>query len=85
MLPRRYSIFDLHNVETRKSGGISCAKWFPEDAVPRYWIPLTLKGMVSLKLGLHRDIRSYIPDKLMRALLSLRGQFNNWVYRVQQK
>jgi hypothetical protein len=49
---------------------------FEKTAVPRYWIPLTNKGKIALGLGLHRDIRTRIPDGLMTGLLNLRG----WVY-----
>jgi len=54
---------------------------FQKTLVPRYWIPLTKKGAIALKLGLHRNIRSYIPDSLMGALLELRGWFYKW-YRM---
>jgi hypothetical protein len=54
---------------------------FEKTCLPRYWIALTNKGKLALKLGLHRGIRSYIPDKLMGTLLSLRGEFYNWLYR----
>ena len=53
---------------------------FQRITVPRYWVPLTPKGKIALTLGLHREIRTYVPDKLMRILLSLRGQLNNWLY-----
>jgi hypothetical protein len=45
---------------------------FEKTSVPRYWIPLTRKGEMALTLGLHRDIRSRIPDRLMNLLLGLR-------------
>jgi hypothetical protein len=57
---------------------------FEKTRVPRYWIGLTKKGKIALKLGLHRGIRSYVPDKVMRALLSLRGEFYNWLYKVHR-
>ena len=30
VLPESYSLFDLHEMAAWKSGGVSCAKWFPE-------------------------------------------------------
>jgi hypothetical protein len=50
---------------------------FKRTSVPRYWIALTKKGKIALKLGLHRDIRTYIPDRLMGTLLSLKAAFYN--------
>ena len=48
---------------------------FQKVTVPRYWIPLTPKGKIAIKLGLYRDIRSYIPDRLLIAIRELRGVF----------
>lgn len=55
---------------------------FEKTLVPRYWVPLTKKGRIALRLGFHRNIRAYIPDKLMGAILNLRGTFYNRLYRV---
>jgi hypothetical protein len=48
---------------------------FEKTLVPRYWIPLTRKGAMAMKLGFHRNIRTYIPDPLIGFLLKLRGIF----------
>lgn len=48
---------------------------FEKILVPRYWIPLTKKGAISIRLGLHRDIRTYIPEWLLGVLLDLRKAF----------
>jgi hypothetical protein len=55
---------------------------FKKTSVPRYWIALTNKGKIALRLGLHRHIRTYIPDKLWGALLNLRGAFYDRLYRI---
>ena len=57
---------------------------FEKTPVPRYWIPLTNKGKIALKLGFHRDMRTRIPDKLMRALLNLRGAFYHRLYGLHR-
>ena len=54
---------------------------FEKTLVPRYWIPLTTKGAVAIKLGFHRNIRRYIPDSLFIALLQLRKMFYNKWYK----
>lgn len=46
---------------------------FEQVLLPRYYIPLTLKGKVALKLGLHRGLASQIPEPLVRFLLRIRG------------
>ena len=48
---------------------------FRRTSMPRYWIPLTNKGAIVIKLGLHRNVRSYIPDALLDVLRKLRGAF----------
>jgi hypothetical protein len=55
---------------------------FQKTLVPRYWIPLTPKGVIAIKLGLHRNIRSYIPDRLLGILLDLRGAFYHGWHRI---
>jgi hypothetical protein len=55
---------------------------FERTMVPRYWIPLTKKGTIALRLGLHRNIRAYIPDALLGSLLDLRRTFYNKWYAL---
>lgn len=57
---------------------------FESTSVPRYWIPLTRKGKIGLKLGFHRDIRTRIPDKLTGAILNLRSAVYNRAYGVNR-
>ncbi len=54
---------------------------FQKTLVPRYWIPITKKGAVAIKLGLHRNVRAYIPEPVMVLLLDLRRSFYSWRYR----
>jgi len=55
---------------------------FQKTLVPRYWIPLTRRGAIALKLGLHHNIRQRIPDWLMRFLLDMRGRVNARRYKL---
>lgn len=57
---------------------------FEKTSVPRYWIALTTKGKVALRLGLHHGLRAYIPSKLMGILLEVRGAFYNRLYQTKQ-
>jgi hypothetical protein len=45
---------------------------FEPVLLPRYYIPLTLKGKIALKLGLHRGLAGNIPKPLFRAFLNIR-------------
>lgn len=46
---------------------------FEKVLVPRYYIPLTLKGKVALKLGLHLRLVEHIPAPIVTRLLRVRS------------
>jgi hypothetical protein len=43
--------------------------------LPRYYIPLTHKGSIALKLGLHRDPKDLVPRWLLKRLLDFRDKW----------
>lgn len=43
--------------------------------VPRYYVPLTLKGNLALKLGLHKKLRDRIPRRLAVLFIALRTKW----------
>jgi hypothetical protein len=45
---------------------------FRKTGIPRYYIPLTLKGTLALALGLHRGWRQRLPKPLIRVLKKIR-------------
>jgi hypothetical protein len=52
---------------------------FEEALCPRYFIPLTAKGSLVIRLGLHRGLKRYLPEPLSRLLLTVR----QWLLRVR--
>jgi hypothetical protein len=48
---------------------------FEQVLVPRYYVPLTQKGRVALRLGLHHGITRLIPRPLFKQLLKLRSRW----------
>ena len=46
---------------------------FEQVLLPRYYAPLTLKGEIALKLGLHRGLARCIPRSVVTHLLKLRS------------
>jgi hypothetical protein len=48
---------------------------FEQVLVPRYYIPLTLKGKIALKLGLHHGLVKFIPKSVFKQLLRLRTRW----------
>jgi hypothetical protein len=47
---------------------------FEEMRYPRYFVPLTMKGVVAVKLGLYKGLRRLIPLPLLVSLKSLRSR-----------
>src|SRR5208283_4458212 len=45
---------------------------FVKTGLPRYYVPLTLKGTIALKLRLHNGLGSKLPERLLLPLLDLR-------------
>jgi len=53
---------------------------FEEVRYPRYFLPLTAKGMLAIKLGLHKGAKELIPLRVLNLLKSLRAQFYRSIY-----
>lgn len=48
---------------------------FDRMLVPRYYVPLTAKGKLALKVGAHRGWKAMLPDGLKRSLKQLRTRW----------
>jgi hypothetical protein len=60
-------------------GDFKRSNGFKKFDLPRYFVPLTSKGKLALKLGLHRGWKAALPNRLKRPLKKLRKfwhQFN---------
>lgn len=51
---------------------------FQQFLLPRYYVPLTAKGQLAMRLGLHRGLAKAIPEPLRLKLLRMR---NDWYAR----
>ena len=58
---------------------------FKRLEVPRYFVPLSFRGKLMLKLKLHRALRERLPKSLVGPLLDLRTTLNSYRYRDPQK
>jgi len=65
----------------RGLGEFKVANGFVRHEVPRYFVPLTVKGRIMLKMGLHRKLDDYVPERWMDRLLALRSKWTN--HRLQ--
>jgi hypothetical protein len=48
---------------------------FEKVLFPRYIVPITYKGKVAMRLGLHRGIKGVIPEKMRKVLRRVRTKF----------
>ncbi|MGR9108181.1 MAG: hypothetical protein ACU843_14765 [Gammaproteobacteria bacterium] len=48
---------------------------FEKIELPRYYVPLTKKGELALKWGLHREWKTFVPDSVKGPLKKLRSMF----------
>lgn len=49
---------------------------FEQVLVPRYFIPLTLRGKIAMKSGLHRGLAKQLPKAVVEQLLKARSLWN---------
>ena len=50
---------------------------FVKFPIPRYYVPLTWKGKVAIRLGLHKEFKDSLPQPLKGPLITI----SNWVSR----
>jgi hypothetical protein len=43
--------------------------------VPRYYVPLNVKGELALRLRLHRGLKALVPEKIIDAIRNLRRKW----------
>jgi hypothetical protein len=55
---------------------------FEQVSLPRYYVPLTIKGKIALRLGLHRGLGGMIPEGVKVRLIKLRSL---WYERRQNR
>jgi hypothetical protein len=48
---------------------------FQKIDIPRYYVPLTIRGKIGLNLGLHHDFNELLPKDLISYLRRIRGEW----------
>ena len=54
---------------------------FTRFPLTRYYVPLTTKGKIATKIGLHRDFKDVLPPSLKHVFIPV----YNWISRTKQK
>ena len=63
-------------------GGFKRSNGFQRFDLPRYFVPLTKKGKLALKFGLHRGWKGAVPEQLRRPLKKLRRRWYDLHWRL---
>jgi hypothetical protein len=53
---------------------------FQKTALPRYYIPITLKGKLVIMLKLHRTMSEILPERVFKRLSNLRSRYYSFKY-----
>lgn len=48
---------------------------FQQMFVPTYFVPMSAKGSLALRLGLHRGLKSFLPQSVTQFFIGLRGRW----------
>jgi hypothetical protein len=51
---------------------------FREVRLPRYYVPLTIKGQLALRAGAHRGLKHLLPSSLAASLKQARRRWYQW-------
>lgn len=57
---------------------------FERFDVPRYFIPLSLKGKLALKLALHRKVSDKLPERWLEFMINLRNKWYSHKYGARR-
>ena len=60
---------------------LKVASGFERVEIPRYFVPLTFKGRLALKLNLHHRLVDYVPERCILLAAALRGRWNDFRYQ----
>ena len=60
---------------------LKVANGFERFEIPRYYVPLTLKGRAALRLKLHRPLKQRMPEKLIVFAADMRTKWNEFRHR----
>jgi hypothetical protein len=72
-----YGLFNYGNKRDSPLREFKIRNGFDEVLVPRYYVPLTTWGRLSLKLNLHRGLLGILPHRVIMLVLSARAKWYN--------
>jgi hypothetical protein len=55
---------------------------FRKVLVPRYYVPLTVRGRLALRYGLHKPAREWLPREIVRLMMRARAAYYHWAWHT---
>jgi hypothetical protein len=80
-----YAQFSYGNKEWDGLAEFKHSNGFRQVDLPRYYVPMSAIGLVTLRLGLHRGLDSYIPGRVLAKFRSVRSRWYKYKLKVSQK
>jgi hypothetical protein len=77
-----YSNFAYGNKQRDSLSDFKERNGFRRIDLPRYYVPLSWLGSLSLKLGMHRRLIDYLPAELLSTARHLRNGWHSWRVRT---
>jgi hypothetical protein len=78
-----YSNFAYGKKQTSSLSDFKERNGFERVNLPRYFVPLTPLGWVTLKLGLHKQLADYLPEAVLSKALEFRDSWYNRKFPVR--
>ncbi len=78
-----YSNFAYGKKQTSSLSDFKERNGFERVNLPRYYVPLTPLGWLTLKLGLHRQLADYLPEAVLSKALEFRDSWYNRKFPVR--
>jgi hypothetical protein len=76
-----YGMFNYGNKKDTPLREFKIRNGFQEMLVPRFFVPLTAWGVISVKTGLHRGLIGLLPHSVIALLVDLRARWNAYQLR----
>lgn len=76
-----YGLFNYGNKQDSPLREFKVRNGFSEILVPRYYVPITMLGALSIKTGLHRGLLGILPHRVITAGVNARAVW----YDIKQK
>jgi hypothetical protein len=74
----KYLIYGKHTYGKKRESTLIKFKennGFKKIDFPRYYVPLTFKGKLGLKLGVHKGLENLVPENLAKTFIHLRSKY----------